>query len=75
MRDFIFILTSLPMILEPKEGLDVVPSYRVEAHSLSEAIVVLARFLATRGHSSDPEDYQKDIDDGNIEVVLPTTLS
>lgn len=74
MRDFVFIFPNADLILFEREGLEIVPSFLVRADSLSAAVYVLAKHRGEQGHSSDPEDYQHDIDNGDIEVVCPITI-
>lgn len=52
----------------------VVPSFAVNAEHIDSAIAKLAAYQGSRGGSSDPADYECDIDEGNITVLFPTPV-
>jgi hypothetical protein len=75
-RTFIFIFESAETTTD-KEGFATKMSFSIQAANLSAALVKLAAGLFALDNtawSGDPNDYQIDIDNDSITVVVPTTL-
>lgn len=71
-RDFTFIMDSHEPAMDFQTGLSTPVAVVVSASDLGEALIKLADYGAGMGWADDPSDYQSDIDDGNITVVLAT---
>ncbi len=71
-RDFTFVMDSHDFVKDFQTGLDTPVAVVILASDMGEALIKLADYGAGLGWSDDPSDYQSDIDDGNITVVLAT---
>lgn len=72
---FVFVFANDDPVVDTKTGLTMQPSYSVQAANLREAVCKIAAYRsANMDGSADPNDYETDIDNGDIEFFVPTAV-
>ncbi len=75
MRTWVFIFDQEELVMDRTATLETAPALSVQAASYEDALAALAAAWGCGLHGSDdPEDYRRDVDEGNISVVLPVQL-
>ncbi len=73
---FVFIMNNAEPAVDFTTGISHQPSVAITAQTYENAVGVLAAHCAAQnGGSDDPEDYQSDIEEGNITVLIPAVFA
>lgn len=75
MRDFTFVFENHDPVIDFKTGLSTPVAFTISAPDQKAAVATLAAYGETLGWASDPADYEHDIDNGDITVLLPTRIA
>lgn len=73
---FVFIFENADPVVDFATGVEMQPSVAIESDTYEQAISRLAAHCHANLDSSDePAEYEDDIEQGNITVVLPTVAA